>query len=97
MDKSEKDFRKQIQNDLRKKAAEEFEASLPMSRAKFEELFDYLDEELQEQSCDDTPALTKTFLENENIANIDEVVKWLADEGGYCDCEILANVEEQFE
>ncbi|WP_374760238.1 DUF2695 domain-containing protein [Dyadobacter pollutisoli] len=24
-------------------------------------------------------------------------MQWLSDKGGYCDCEILANVEEQFE
>jgi hypothetical protein len=97
MNKSEKDISKQIQNELRKKASDAFEASLPMSRIKFEELFNYLDEELQEQECDNKPTLARTFLENQNITNVEAVLQWLSDKGGYCDCEILANVEEQFE
>ncbi|WAC10181.1 hypothetical protein ON006_20765 [Dyadobacter pollutisoli] len=65
MNKSEKDIRKQIKNELRKKASDAFEASLPTSRIKFEELFNYLDEELQEQECDNKPTLARTFLENQ--------------------------------
>lgn len=30
------------------------------------------------------------------IENVDEVLAWLREKGGYCDCEVL-NVEEQFE
>ena len=41
--KSEKERRKQLLNDLHKKANEEFKNSLPMSRDNFKKLFDYLD------------------------------------------------------
>ena len=41
--------------------------------------------------------LTKTFLKQIEADNIDNILEWLADKGGYCDCEILGNVEEQFE
>jgi hypothetical protein len=68
-----------------------------MGRESFHKLFDYLDTELTDKNCDDTNSLTKTFLLQSNIQNVDEVLEWLADHGGYCDCEILANVEEQFE
>jgi len=53
-DKTEKNRRNKILSDLRKKAAEEFESSLPMSRDNFKKLFDYLDSELSENDCDDT-------------------------------------------
>ena len=96
-DKSEKVRRKQIMGDLKKKADQEFESSLPMDRESFQKLFDYLDTELTDKNCDDTNSLTKTFLLQSNIQKIDEVLEWLADHGGYCDCEILANVEQQFE
>lgn len=96
-DKSEKERRKQIMDDLRKKADEEFENSLPMSRVFFKKLFDHLDIQLNSKGCDDTNSLTKTFLLQSNFERVDEVLEWLADHGGYCDCEILANVEEQFE
>ena len=39
----------------------------------------------------------KHFLEQLDIENVNDVLEWLANKGGYCDCEILANVEEQFE
>ena len=96
-DKSEKERRKQIMDALKNKADQEFESSLPMSRDNFKKLFDHLDIQLNDKSCDDTNILTKTFLLQFNIENVDEVLKWLAKQGGYCDCEILANVEEQFE
>ena len=96
-DKNERERRKQIMDDLKKKADQEFESSLPMSRDNFKKLFDYLDSELTNKACDDTNALTKTFLLQSSVENIDNVLDWLADHGGYCDCEILSNVEEQFE
>ena len=96
-DKSEKERRKQIMDNLKNKADQEFESSLPMSRDNFKRLFDHLDTHLSDKDCDDTNSLTKTFLVQSNIQKVGEVLEWLAEHGGYCDCEILANVEEQFE
>lgn len=84
-------------DDLKKKADQEFESSLPTDRESFQKLFDYLDTELTARNCDDTNGLTKMFLLRSNIQNVDEVLEWLVEHGGYCDCEILANVEQQFE
>ena len=96
-DKSEKERRKQIKDDLKKRADQVFESSLPMSRDNFKKLFDHLDVYLTDKDCHNTNSLTKTFLLQSHNENVDEVFEWLADHGGYCDCEILANVEEQFE
>ena len=52
--KSDKERRKQILNDLHKKVDEELENSLPMSRDNLMKLFDYLDTELNDKDCDDT-------------------------------------------
>ncbi|RYG59044.1 DUF2695 domain-containing protein [archaeon] len=68
-----------------------------MSRDNFNNLFDYLDGELSQKDCDDTNSLTAKFIEQHSISNGKGILKWLADKGGYCDCEILANVEEQLE
>jgi hypothetical protein len=73
-----------------------FDDELPMSRELFEQLFDYLDEEL-ENGCDNTLYLTESFLKSNNLKNIDDIKNWLGNNGGYCDCEVLANVEELFE
>ena len=97
MEKDEKERRKQILNELREKQQKEFEQSLPMDRKIFENLFDYLDNKLEENSCDDTNKVTLEFLVKNKIENIETVLNWLAENGGYCDCEILANAEEKFE
>lgn len=97
MEKNEKERRKQIRDELRQKQQEEFEKSLPMGRIFFENLFDYLDDRLGEIDCDDTNKLTTEFLEKNKILNVDDVLNWLVENGGHCDCEVLANVEEKFE
>jgi hypothetical protein len=96
-DKNEKARRKQIQKELQEKAKVEFEKSLPISREAFQNLFDFLDEELEKKGCNDHLTLTKKFLETNQIENIAEIENWLKQNGGFCDCEILYNVEELFE
>ncbi len=96
-DKIEKERRKQIMDNLKIKADQDFESNLPMSRDNFKKLFHHLDIQLNGKACDDTNGLTGKFLLLSNVDNIDNVLGWLATQGGHCDCEILANVEEQFE
>lgn len=94
---TDKARRKQIRDELRLKAQEEFEAGLPMSRENFKYLFDGLDSILGAESCNDDHTLTVRFLNSISVTNVAEVLVWLMDNGGFCDCEVLANVEEQFE
>jgi len=96
-DKNEKARRKQLKNELRNKEQSEFEKNLPMSRELFGSLFNYLDTELSATDCDNTLKLTTNFLQKNHVTNIDTVENWLNENGGYCDCEVLANVEEKFE
>ena len=96
-DKQEKERRKEIMNELRKKADEEFESSLPMSSDLFKKLFDHLDEELSDKDCDNSLQLTERFLISNNLANIDLIINWIEEHGGGCDCEVLANIEDSFE
>ncbi|RYZ18645.1 MAG: DUF2695 domain-containing protein [Chitinophagaceae bacterium] len=90
----EKERRKQILDELTKKQQKEFNDSLPLSREKFQQLLDFLDAELDD--CDDTLKFTKEFLSQEKVPNVEDVIKWLEEHGGYCDCEVLANIEEHF-
>lgn len=96
-DKNEKERRRQIQKELQEKAQIKFEKSLPISKELFQNLFDFLDEEIEKNGCDDHLKLTKQFLETNQTQNIDEVENWLKENGGFCDCEVLYNVEEKFE
>nr|WP_315153997.1 DUF2695 domain-containing protein [uncultured Flavobacterium sp.] len=93
----DKQRRKQIIKELKQKHQDEFEQSLPIDRTLFKKLFDYLDNKLEENGCDDTDKLTIEFLKKNKVDNIQTVRNWLSENGGYCDCEILANVEEKFE
>ncbi len=66
-------------------------ASMPLSPEQLNTLLDYLDANLK--SCDHTTKLTDIFLHVEKL-NRNHVLPWLADRGGYCDCEVLYNLED---
>jgi hypothetical protein len=91
----DKKKRKDLLAQISGREKKDFEESLPISRQTFHNLFDFLDEKLVK--CDDDLTLTDAFLMDNHISNISEVKLWLQEHGGYCDCEVLANVEEQFE
>ena len=91
--KEEKARRKSLVNIITDEASQEFLNSMPISIDVVKELFDFLDEELETRSCDDTNIMTIEFLENKNLDK-EKIIPWLNDLGGYCDCEILGNVEE---
>ena len=69
--------------------------SIPMPTQDLRELFDHLDQE-SESGCDHTLRLTTEFLQKRGL-NVDRIVPWLHEHGGYCDCEVLANVEDKFD
>jgi hypothetical protein len=94
MDKKE---RKEILNQIAEKELIEFRNGLPVEENIFPKLFDFLDAELGKKGCNHSTILTKTFLEKNELSNSTDVIEWLADNGGFCDCEILANVEDLFE
>ena len=56
-------------------------------------MFDMLDTELPRQGCDRTRRLTRRWLE-EHGYDAEPVFAWLGQVGGFCDCEVLANVEQ---
>ncbi|HEY3402723.1 MAG TPA: DUF2695 domain-containing protein [Ohtaekwangia sp.] len=95
-EQSEKDRKKEIVRQLKAKEKEDFHNALPMGKEIFQELFNHLDENLGD-GCDHSLSMTTEFLKEKGIENIDKVSEWLNDNGGYCDCEVLANVEEKFE
>lgn len=69
--------------------------AMPISLVHLGKLFDYLDVELA-NGCDHTQKLTIAFLISHKL-NVEKISPWLKEQGGYCDCEILANVEENWE
>lgn len=90
MDKKQ---RKELLKRQAEKERTELLKSLPFEINLFKSLFDYLDDALEHNGCDDTLKYTITFL-NEKELPVEQSVKWLTEHGGYCDCEVLANCED---
>lgn len=89
--------RKEILHQLAKKNLADFRKGLPIDEKIFPRLFDFLDVELGKSGCGHNTLLTKKFLDSNGVKNTTAVIDWLANNGGFCDCEILANVEDQFQ
>jgi hypothetical protein len=65
--------------------------AMPITPGQLHQLLEYLNANLK--SCDHTTKLTTIFLHVENLQR-DKVLSWLAERGGYCDCEVLANLAD---
>jgi uncharacterized protein YqfA (UPF0365 family) len=93
VDKAE---RKQKLAQVRAEQRKAMLASLPLPVAEMKALFDMLDSELSKQGCDHSLRLTTSWLNARNH-DVSRVCEWLKSQGGFCDCEVLANVEEKVE
>jgi Protein of unknown function (DUF2695) len=71
-------------------------AKLPLPDEQMRALFDMLDSELPERGCDHTLRLVREWAERQGIP-FDALEAWCKANGGYCDCEVLANCEEQWQ
>ncbi|MCI2261155.1 MULTISPECIES: DUF2695 domain-containing protein [Xanthomonas] len=70
------------------------EAALPLPKETLWALFDYLNEALAD-GCDHSLRLTTQFLASRDVPPA-SVIPWLGAHGGFCDCEVLFNVEERW-
>lgn len=93
MDKPSKKRLKALVRDHQRKAAL---AALPLPATELAAMFDMLNIELPLQGCDHTRRITKGWLAGRGH-DVESVFDWLDTQGGYCDCEVLANVEEKVE
>jgi Protein of unknown function (DUF2695) len=66
-------------------------AAMPISPDQLHRLSEYLNGNLK--SCDRTTRLTVEFLQVEHLEK-DKMLAWLGEHGGYCDCEVLANLAD---
>ena len=71
---------------------ERFIESLPATKDEIEDLFDYLDVRMQGESCIHNLRFTMQFLMERRL-DMPKVMSWLNENGGYCDCEVLQNIE----
>ena len=94
---AEKSKRKEILKAIKEKELAEFRQNLPELGDKFMQLFEILDAQLHEHGCDHSLKLTEQILVNLGVKDVLSVLAWLEEQGGYCDCEVMANVEQKFE
>src|ERR1035437_1716208 len=87
--------RKEILHQLAEKDLAEFRKDLPVDEKIFPKLFDFIDEKLSEQDCQNDFTIASNFC---NKQNIDKQILfgWLNEQGAACDCEIL-NLEDAFQ
>jgi hypothetical protein len=69
-------------------------ASIPMPQQDLRDLFDYLDRE-NPPPCVHTLLETLEFLKERGL-DAEHIVPWLREHGGYCDCEVIFNVDDEF-
>ena len=94
---TEKRKRKEARKILTQKELDDFRASLPMKEKHFVALFHFLEKALQEHPCNHTLGYTTLFLTENKVPDPEKVISWLTSHEGYCDCEVLYNIEEQFD
>ena len=91
---SEIERRKLLRKDAENSARAKDESRMPISMSQLSELFDHLDVALV-KGCDHTLTFTMAYLRSHGLSE-DLIIPWLQEYGGYCDCEVLANVEERW-
>lgn len=91
----EKAKRHAIKQALRQAERERFRSTLPLAPELLRALFDFVDLQLGEGECDNTLKYAMLFISQRELES-GSVITWLESLGGYCDCEVLANVEERF-
>jgi len=69
-------------------------ASMPIPQQDLRDLFNHLDR-AGASRCDHTLRETIEFLQKRGL-DIERIVPWLREHGGYCDCEVILNVEDKF-
>jgi hypothetical protein len=94
--KEEKDRRKLLLQQVKQEKRARGRAQLPLDNKTMRELFDYVDAKLSDMECDNDLTHTRAFLSAAGLPQ-DKTILWLQDHGGYCDCEALANAEDEWE
>ena len=80
-----------------KKAEKDAARSMfPLPNDKLEAMFDAVEIALEDTGCDHSLRATTEWLRS-NGFDVAAVVTWLENNGGYCDCEVVANARDHWE
>ena len=76
--------------ELKSRERAEFQASIPAPKAEILDLFEHLE---NGEPCDNTLRQTLEFIQARSLQE-PEMIAWLEQHGGFCDCEVILNVED---
>jgi hypothetical protein len=68
--------------------------AMVLDEAQLSDLLDYLDDQVAEAGCDHTLRFTEAWASAHRIESSD-LVQSVQHFGGYCDCEVVANIEPE--
>lgn len=92
MDATDRDRKKTWKLQQRKLAQDVF----PISDSLLESMFKAVDAKVEAMGCDHTLRFTESWI-SENTQPKTNVLSWLREHGGFCDCEVLANAADHWE
>ena len=92
MSRDEKAHRKALRDLYKQGEKQTTMIALILDRPALDALLDHLDERLSEDGCDHTLRLTQAWAEQES-RDWSSLADALREAGGYCDCEVMANVD----
>ncbi len=86
--------KRQLKRQARDNERKSFLDAMPITLSQARNLLETLGMKLTH--CDHTHRLTREWCIGQS-ANVDAVVEWARNNGGYCDCEVLANLADPIE
>jgi hypothetical protein len=92
MNLSDRDRKKTWKLQQRKLAQDAF----PISDSLLEVMFEAVDAQVETLGCDHTLRFTEAWIA-EHKQPAEEVLAWLSEHGGFCDCEAVANAADYWE
>ncbi len=92
MDDAQRKLKKAWKARERRRARKQF----PLPDEVLGQLFAAVDAAVLQHGCDHTARHTDAWLDTKQIDR-GPVITWLAEHGGYCDCEVVANAAEHWE
>jgi hypothetical protein len=95
-ERPDKQKRKEMLHAIRAKERAEARAKLPMSDELMKSMFDMLDNDFPRVGCNHTLRLVEAWAAA-NQVDVNKLTAWCRDNGGFCDCEVLANCEEHWQ
>lgn len=70
--------------------------AFPIPDSLLESMFEAIDAKVEAVGCDHTLRFTESWIA-ENDQPKEAIVLWLRENGGFCDCEVLANAADHWE